>query len=174
MKSKILKKCTVILIVIVLLCITIESKAETYTFTFTVNPTEVTAEPGDTVTINLGIADIDQTTDGIHAIQGNVVYDESIFEKVEIITNQSNWSVTFNQLTDSDRKGRFVISNITGTKTTQTVAQLKATIKSGTTASLGEINLNDVYSSYGSTDTEKSNKIVKVKINQKNNKVSRR
>ena len=169
MKNKILKIFILILTIIVLLGISVISRAETYSFTFTVNPTEVTADPGETITVNLGIADIDQSTDGINAIQGDLSYDKSIFENVEIITTQSNWSVTFNQLNDSDRKGRFVISNLTGAKTTQTVAQLKATIKSGVTASSAIINLDNVYSSYGTAETEKTNHVVKVKINQKIN-----
>ena len=169
MKNKIIRIFILMVMAIVLLSISVISRAETYSFTFTVNPTEVTADTGETITVNLGIADIDQSTDGINAVQGDLSYDESIFENVEIITTQSNWSVTFNQLNDSDRKGRFVISNLTGSKATQTVAQLKVTIKPDIKASSSTINLNNVFSSYGTIETEKENKVVTVKINKKTN-----
>ena len=174
MKSKVFKVLFLIAVICVILSISIISKAVTYPFTFTVNPTDVTVDVGETVVVNLGIADIDQNTDGINAIQGDLSYDESIFENVEIVTTQSNWSVSLNKLNDSDRKGRFAISNLTGAKTTQTIAQLKATVKSGVTASSTTINFNNVFSTYGTTETEKSNKIVKVTINQKTSSTTRK
>ena len=145
--------------------------AETNSFTFTVNPTEATVEAGDTVTVDLGIADIDQNSDGINSIQGDLSYDESIFEKVEISTSENNWTVTLNQLNESSRKGRFAIANIGSVKNTQKVAQLKATVKSTTQATSGIIYLNNVTSSYGTAETQSSavNKTITVKINKKIN-----
>lgn len=83
------------------------------------NPQESTAKPGDMVTVDLGIADIDQSSDGINAIQGDIAYDDSIFESVEIETTGENWTVKFNQSSDSELKGRFVISNMNSVKTTR-------------------------------------------------------
>lgn len=164
MKNKNLKIAITLIMTTVLTCIMTISRAETYPFTFTVNPIETTAEVGDTITIDLGIADIDQNTDGINAIQGDLSYDETIFENVEIITTKANWSVTFNQLSDSNLKGRFVISNMNSVKDTQVIAQLKATVKSNVQASTGSIYLKNVFSSYGAAETAKTDKTLTVKI----------
>lgn len=166
MKNKKLKLLMIIIIIIALIGITTMVKAETYPFTFTVTPTEVSAKTGDTITVDLGIADIDQSTDGINAIQGDLSYDETIFENVEIITTKANWSVTFNQLSESNLKGRFVISNMNSVKDSQVVAQLKATVKSNAQASTGSIYLKNVFSSYGTTETAKTDKTITVKITQ--------
>ena len=49
-------------------------------------------------------------------------------------------------------------------KNTQVVAKLKAKIKSGVTASTATIDLKNVFSSYGTTETAKTNKTVTVNI----------
>lgn len=92
-------------------------EAANYPFTFTVNPQETSAKAGDTVSIDLGIADIDQSSDGINAIQGDIAYDDSVFESVEIVATGENWTAKLNGLNDSDLKGRFVISNMNSVKT---------------------------------------------------------
>ena len=93
---------------------------------------------------------------------------KAVFENVEISTTENNWSVTLNQLNESNRKGRFAIVNIGATKNTQKVAQLKATVKSNTTVSSGTIYLNNVVSSYGTIETVKTNRTITVNINKQN------
>lgn len=160
------KKIVVSLIISILLIIAMigNVNAANYTFTFTANPTQVTAKLGQTITVNLGIADIDQETDGINAIQGDVSYDKDLFESVEIVSAGNNWTVSLNQEENNSLKGRFVISNMNSVKTTGVVAQLKAKIKSDATISTGTINLKDVYSSYGTTETAKTSKTITVNI----------
>lgn len=155
---------TLIIAIMLLVSIALPVKAASYPFTFSVNPEKVNAKPGDTITVDLGMADIDQTGDGINAIQGDISYDENIFENVEIVTAGNNWSVSLNQSADSSLKGRFVINNMSNQKSTQVVAKLKAKIKSGVTASTATIDLKNVFSSYGTTETAKTNKTVTVNI----------
>ena len=155
---------TLIIAIMLLVSIALPVKAASYTFTFSVNPEKVNAKPGDTITVDLGMADIDQTGDGINAIQGDISYDENIFENVEIVTAGNNWSVSLNQSADSSLKGRFVINNMSNQKNTQVVAKLKAKIKPGVTASTATIDLKNVISSYGTTETSKTNKTVTVNI----------
>ena len=45
--------------------------------------------------------------------------DTQVFESVEIETTGENWTVKFNQSSDSELKGRFVISNMNSVKTTR-------------------------------------------------------
>lgn len=155
---------TLIIAIMLLVSIALPVKAASYPFTFSVNPEKVNAKPGDTITVDLGMADIDQTGDGINAIQGDISYDENIFENVEIVTAGNNWSVSLNQSADSSLKGRFVINNMSNQKNTQVVAKLKAKIKPGVTASTATIDLKNVISSYGTTETAKTNKTVTVNI----------
>lgn len=119
MKSK---RITITIIMVMLIAFITKMaivEAANYPFTFTVNPQETSAKAGDTVTVDLGIADIDQSSDGINAIQGDISYDDSVFESVEIVATGENWTATFNQLSDSELKGRFVINNMNSVKTTR-------------------------------------------------------
>lgn len=154
----------IIISVIFLAYLIIPVNAADYPFTFTVDPESLSAKPGDTITVDLGMADIDQSGDGINAIQGDISYDENIFENVDIVSAGSNWSASLNKSDNSNLKGRFVINNMNNQKSTQVVGQLKAKIKSGVTASTATIELKNVFSSYGNTDTSKSNKTITVKI----------
>ncbi len=119
MKSKkiVIAMIMVIFIAFVVNMTTVE--AESYSFDFTVNPQETTAKPGDTVTIDLGMSNIDQSSDGINAIQGDISYDENVFESVKIEATGENWTATFNDLSDSDLKGRFVLNNMNSVKNTR-------------------------------------------------------
>lgn len=143
--------------------------AASYTFSFTANPTQVTAKLGQTITVNLGIADIDQETDGINAIQGDVSYDKDLFESVKIVSAGNNWAVSLNNEENNNLKGRFVISNMNSVKEAGTVAVLEARIKSDATVTTGTINLKDVFSSYGTTETAKTNKTITVNIKAEEN-----
>lgn len=154
----------IIISVIFLAYLIIPVNAADYPFTFTVDPESLSAKPGDTITVDLGMADIDQSGDGINAIQGDISYDENIFESVDIVSAGSNWSASLNKSDNSNLKGRFVINNMNNQKSTQVVGQLKAKIKSGVTVSTATIELKNVFSSYGNTDTSKSNKTITVKI----------
>ena len=165
------KKIVISLIISVLLMIAMigNVNAANYTFTFTANPTQVTAKLGQTITVNLGIADIDQETDGINAIQGDMSYDKDLFESVEIVSAGNNWAVSLNNEENNSLKGRFVISNMNSIKEAGTVAVLRARIKADATVTTGTINLKDVFSSYGTTETAKTNKTITVNIKAEEN-----
>lgn len=164
----------VITIITVIMCIVFMLQtnvvlAEGYTFNFTASPEVVEAKAGDTVTIELGVADIDQSTDGINAIQGDITYDESVFESVEVEATGANWTATFNKQADSNLKGRFVLSNMNSVKTSGTIARIRAKIKANSTATKGYIYIKDVYTSYGTTATSKISRTVTVNITSSSN-----
>lgn len=157
---------SVIIAIIILVAMIGSVNAASYTFSFTANPTQVTAKLGDTVTVNLGIADIEQNSDGINAIQGDMSYDKELFESVEIVSAGNNWNVTLNNEENNSLKGRFVINNMNSVKEAGTVAVLKAKIKSDATVTSGTINLKNIFSSYGTTETAKTNKTITVNIEE--------
>lgn len=122
------KRITIAIIMVMLIAFITKMnivEAANYPFTFTVNPQETSAKVGDTVTVDLGIADIDQSSDGINAIQGDIAYDDSVFESVEIVATGENWTAKLNSLSSSDLKGRFVISNMNSVKTTRSNSTVK-------------------------------------------------
>ncbi|MGN1297250.1 MAG: cohesin domain-containing protein [Clostridia bacterium] len=164
MKSKKIAIAIIMIMFIAFMTKMMEVEAADYTFNLTVNPLETSAKAGDTVTVDLGIADIDQSSDGINAIQGDLAYDDSVFESVEIVATGENWTAKLNQISDSDLKGRFVISNMNSVKNAGVIAQLKIRIKSNVSASKGYVYLKNIFSSYGTTDTPKTNKTITVNI----------
>lgn len=169
MKSKKIAIAIIMIMFIAFMTKKMEVEAADYTFNLTVNPLETSAKAGDTVTVDLGIADIDQSSDGINAIQGDLAYDDSVFESVEIVTTGENWTAKLNQISDSDLKGRFVISNMNSVKNAGVIAQLKIRIKSNVSASKGYVYLKNIFSSYGTTDTPKTNKTITVNITSTSN-----
>lgn len=56
-----------------------------YSFSLTINPTSKTAKLGETVSIEIGIDDIDQSTDGISAIEGMLKFDSDLIESFQAI-----------------------------------------------------------------------------------------
>lgn len=159
----------VMITIIMLISTTPIVNAVNYSFTFTVNPEQINANLGDTITVDLGIADIDQSTDGINAIQGDLSYDDNLFESVQIVATGSNWSAKLNESSDSSLKGRFVLSNMNSVKSDGVVATLTAKIRSNAQVSTGTINLKNVFSSYGTTETAKTNKTITVNITSQPN-----
>lgn len=163
MNSK--KMCIISIMAIIILIVSMGyADAASNSFNITVNPQEATARKGETVTINLGISDIDQSTDGIHAIQGKLTFDETLFESVDIVSSGSNWSTQFNQEEGNAKKGNFVLTNLNSVKDAGVVAQIRAKIKSNATVDTGSIVLQDVYSSYGIEETQKVSKTITVNI----------
>lgn len=137
---------------------------EHHTFTLTVNPAVKTANLGDTVSIDIGIADIDQNTSGISAIVGFLKFDSDLIESVDINT-MPNWSVTINNETEDEQlKGKFSIVNLGSVKESQTIARLHAKIKQNATVKNGTITLKDVNTSYSDGVTENTTKTITIKI----------
>lgn len=161
------KKTVISLIISVILLIAMigNVNAASSTFSFTVSPTQITAKPGDTILVNLGVADIDQESDGINAIQGKMTYDEELFENVDIVKiDGSDWKITLNKEEGNALKGTFIMDTMSNTKESGAVAVLKARIKSDATVTTGTIKFQDVFSSYGLTETAKSNKTITVNV----------
>ena len=156
-------KITVVtVIMMIMIIIATPVFAADHTFTFTANPETITVKAGETVTINLGISDIDQSTDGISAIKGELEYNKELFENVNLKATAENWSVTFNEA-----NGTFVLVILGAEKESKNVAKLTATVKKDTELKAGTITFKDVFSSYQDlTDSEETTKIVTVNIEE--------
>lgn len=154
---------SIILMLVVILATIVPSYGSSHTFTLTVNPSSKTAKLGETVTFDIGIADIDQSTDGISAIEGMLKFDSDLFESIDINT-ESNWSVEINKTEGDPLKGKFVIARLGAVKETQVIARLHAKIRSDATVKSGTITLKDVFSSYNDGETDKTTKTITVNI----------
>lgn len=154
-------KIMVAIIMVVTLITAVPVFAADHTFSFTVTPETISAKAGETITIDIGVSDIDQSTDGINAIEGEVDFDSEMFENVEIKTTANNWSVNYNPANN----GKFVLAILGSEKESKNIAKLTATVKKDTELKTGTITFKDVFSSYQDlTTTEKSTKTVTVNI----------
>ena len=136
---------------------------ENRTFTLTVNPAVKTARLGENVKIDIGIADIDQSTDGISAIEGMLKFDSDLIESIDISTS-SNWSVDINKTQGDPLKGKFVIARLGTVKEPQVIASLHIQIREDATVRSGTVTLKDVFSSYADGGTDKTTKTITINI----------
>ena len=158
------KVCLSLIAMLVVVCILVcPVYGANHSFTLTVDPTSKTANLGDTVSFNIGIDDIDQSTDGISALEGMIKFESDLFESIDI-SSKSNWSVEINKNEGDPLKGKFVIARLGSTKETQVVATLYAKIRSDATVKSGTITLKDVFSSYADGATEPTTKTLTVNI----------
>ena len=161
-KAKILVVTAIMMIMII---VATPVFAAEHTFTFTLNPQTVSVRAGETVTINLGIADIDQSTDGITAIQGEILYNTEIFENVNFKPTAENW--TGNANFNEAGNGTFALYIMGSDKETKDVAKLTATVKKDVELETATITFKDVFSSYQDlTETERTTKIFTVNIEE--------
>jgi len=144
-------------------------------FTFSVGTTEKVVKPGEEVEIDLKVSDITSEKNGINAVQGDLSHSgKDVVESIDIV-GKTNWSIQINKEENSNLKGRFVLSNLNGITTDQTIGTLKIKIKEGAQAGdVGYIYLKNVHSSYannnGVTEEDKTNSYdVTIKITIENN-----
>ena len=117
----------------------------------------------------LGIDDIDQSTDGISAIEGMLKFNSDLIESVDINTS-NNWSVDINKNEGDSLKGKFVIARLGAVKESQVIARLHAKIRENATVKTGTITLQDVFSSYKDGATDKTTKTITINIAEEGGK----
>lgn len=163
---KIRKNLITILLVlstIMLVCSTnVSNAADNAKIGLTADKTEAVA--GDTVKITVKVKDITGITDGIIGLQGNLVYDNTIFESVTF-ANLNNWDKPdYNETSGSflTAKGDFVKND----EDVFTISlKLKSDAKLGDTkVQLKDIQVADLDKEYTSTGAEITIKVVEKSI----------
>lgn len=163
---KIKKNLITILLVlstIMLVCSTnVSNAADNAKIGLTADKTEAVA--GDTVKITVKVKDITGITDGIIGLQGNLVYDNTIFESVTF-ANLNNWDKPdYNETSGSflTAKGDFVKND----EDVFTISlKLKSDAKLGDTkVQLKDIQVADLDKEYTSTGAEITIKVVEKSI----------
>lgn len=159
---KIRKNLITILLVlstIILVCSTnVSNAADNAKIGLTADKTEAVA--GDTVKITVKVKDITGITDGIIGLQGNLVYDNTIFESVTF-ANLNNWDKPdYNETSGSflTSKGDFVKND----EDVFTISlKLKSDAKLGDTkVQLKDMQVADLDKEYTSTGAEITIKVV--------------
>lgn len=151
-----------ILTIFVLSIITI---VEASSFKFTTSADKTTIQPGEQVSISLGISDIDAGELGINTIEGILEYDETIFEEVtsSSISSQNNWSITYNK-----EDGKFLAAILTdGVKEEQQIGKITLKVKSGVEYKTTQIKFKSIKSNDGENLIEETDKVINLTVGTK-------
>ena len=163
---KIRKNLITILLVlstIMLVCSTnVSNAADNAKIGLTADKTEAVA--GDTVKITVKVKDITRITDGIIGLQGNLVYDNTIFESVTF-ANLNNWD----KPDYNETNGSFLTSKGDFVKNDEDVFTISLKLKSDaklgdTKVQLKDIQVADLDKEYTSTGAEITIKVVEKSI----------
>ena len=163
---KIRKNLITILLVlstIMLVCSTnVSNAADNAKIGLTADKTEAVA--GDTVKITVKVKDITGITDGIIGLQGNLVYDNTIFESVTF-ANLNNWD----KPDYNETNGSFLTSKGDFVKNDEDVFTISLKLKSDaklgdTKVQLKDIQVADLDKEYTSTGAEITIKVVEKSI----------
>ena len=157
MMKKRLSLMTILLIFVVVLLMGKEVMA--YSFNMIATPSVTSIKEGETVTITLGIKDIDAGELGINTVETEIEYDSSIFEEVkqEDIKSKNNWSLTYN--------GGKILGIIlsSGVKEDQNnIGEINIKLKTGIEATETTIRFTKITTNNGTeliTDTDKEIKL---------------
>ena len=155
---------SLVLVLIILVSMIIPVYADNLAVTYTLDKTTATADLGSTVQVMLGVADIDESTSGINAITGKILYDENLIESVDVVSAGNNWSVAYNNTSTDQYKGNISISNMNSVKTAQSIAKLIITLKSNATVKTGTVTLQNLTTSYGSAATTPVTKTITINV----------
>ncbi|MCI9063257.1 MAG: hypothetical protein HFJ17_01440 [Clostridia bacterium] len=153
-----------VVLIITLLCFNTNVKAASEKLTFTPEASTKSLSEGQTITITLKLSDINMGADGINTFGGILVYDENIFEKVtnSSFTTQNNWSIAYND-EETNKKGTFLATNMTGVTTNQTIGTLTLKVKTNIRSTTTVIKFTDV-SSVGTDTVNLADELITVGI----------
>ena len=127
----------------------VTAESEDLGFNFIPSPKETRAKAGETVTINIDVADIKIGENGLNSIVGFLQYDEILFETMEIESTE-NWNIELNQNQNHPLYGKFCIYTMNeGIKENQQIAEMTLKLKQNLKPQTTEIKFNDIVSSDG-------------------------
>lgn len=167
-KRKTVEKLILSILIMIVCMIGVTVQADSgHTFKAAVTPTEKTLKPGEEITITMNISDINMGDNGINTVEGNISYDNNIFEEVKSSNIQAlnNWSTTYND-EGTSLNGKFLSVNLSaGVKENTSIFSIKLKVKS----SLNEnketyIQFNNITSNDGTNLVNAGNKSVKVTV----------
>lgn len=135
-------------------------------FSFLTTASANTVEPGDTVTINISVADIDAGELGINTIEAVLEYDKNVFETVmpTDFAGLNNWSITYNN-ESGENEGKFVAVIVQdGVTENQDIGRLTLKVKEGIEDQTTNIVFKGIKTNDGTTEIPTTDKTVSIKI----------
>ena len=166
MKKKILMS---LLLMIMIGAIMMSSvKATTNMFKAELAATNTNLKPGDEITVELNVSDIDMGDDGINTLEGTIKYDTNVFEEITqaSITSASGWSTTYNGEKGNSLNGKFLSVNLSaGTNEDIKILTVKFKVKDNVEKTTEtQIDFEDITSNDGVDLVNVGTKSVKVTV----------
>lgn len=161
-----MKRLTRIIIFLIVILLFSVSYVQASSFNFQATASATTVKPGDTITISLGVADIDAGELGINAIEAVLDYDENVFEPVtsESFTGQNNWSITYND-ESGENQGKFVAVIVQdGVTEDQQIATITLKVKEGIENQSTAIVFNNIKTNDGTTEIPSADRTININI----------
>lgn len=135
-------------------------------FSFLTSASASTVKPGDTVTIDLSVADIDAGELGINTIEAVLEYDKDVFEAVmpTDFAGLNNWSITYNN-ESGENEGKFVAVIVQdGVTENQNIGRLTLKVKEGVEDQTTNVVFKGIKTNDGTTEIPTADKTVSIKI----------
>lgn len=161
-----------VLLCLILLCFSTIVNADSFKVILT--PDKNKLKPGDEVEVKIKISDINIGESGMNTLEAKLVYDESIFEKVEQedISSKNNWSLTYNS-EETEQKGKMLAMILsTGVKTEQEIGSIKLKVRKDLTSTTKtkqtEIKFNNISTNNGVSIINEENKVIPITLEFEN------
>lgn len=136
-------------------------------FTLTATPSKTTVEPGDTVTVDIAVSNID-IANGINTVEGMLEYDENVLEAItaDSFAAKSNWTTNYNGEQTSSLYGKFLIVTLSqGEVSDQSIATLTLKVKeTATRGTSTQIKLKNLSTNDGDNLVNETDKTITLNI----------
>lgn len=162
-----MKKLRSIAILVAVILLSSISYVQAAGFSFLTEASATTVEPGDTVTIDLSVADIDAGELGINTIEAVLEYDKNVFEAVSStdFAGLNNWSITYNN-ESGENEGKFVAVIVQdGVTENQDIGRLTLKVKEGVEDQATNIVFKGIKTNDGTNEIPTTDKTITININ---------
>ena len=133
-------------------------------FNLIASPEETKVKAGATVEITLSVEDINIEKEGLNAVVGNLSYDETLFDSVEV-NAEENWNIELNTKKDHSMYGKFCIYTMQeGVTENQNVVKMKMKLKDDLKPQVTKVWFKNLASSNGNVEVPEEDRVVTIII----------
>ena len=132
-------------------------------FKFIAKADKIEVDPGEEVTVELKLSEIDMGKNGINVVEGTLEYDKDFFSEFKF-ENVNDWEVTYND-EDGERKGKFlIVKMVNGIKNDEVINKIKIKVRSDISSGEGKLILKKIQSNDGGKIVDEGDRIITIKI----------
>ena len=142
-------------------------------FNMVVTPNTKTLKAGETVTVTIGLANIDAGELGINTVETQISYDSDVFETVtqDEVKSANNWSLTYKGESNGGKILGVILAS--GVKENQeSIGTITLRVKASTTKKETTIKFTNVTTNDGTTLITDSDKEIKLQIGESSNQTN--